>query len=470
MHDVAFLADLTLDGTVETTAAHRERYTTDAGVEEFGHLDVTDDGPDAVVYADSTADVSATLDACTEHGVPVTPYAAGTGLEAGAVPVEGGVSLDLSGLDQILDVRPESLQVDAEAGVLGGDLNERLERHGLFLPPLPSSGDISTLGGMVATDAAGMGTVKYGEVGDWLLEVEAVLADGTVVELGSKARKTSAGYNLKDLLVGSEGTLAVVTRVTFRLAGLPEQVRGGRATFETLDGAAAAVADAVGAGVDLAKVELLDTDTVAMANAYSDTGLPEQPTLFVEFHADHGVEREIEFCETVFAAHGLERFEVADDEAGMADLWQARKDLTYALEVSDPERTQLHPGDITVPVGRYAEMVLEAKALGEEHGLAIPCFGHAGDGNVHFSIIADPDDPDEVARAHDLYYAVIERALALDGTVTGEHGIGVGKRGHLESEHGTAGVDLMRRVKRAFDPDGILNPGKVLPDADEREE
>jgi D-lactate dehydrogenase (cytochrome) len=464
MHDVSFLADLALDGDIETAASHRERYTTDAGVEEFGHLDVPDDGPDAVVYAESTTDVSVVLEACTEHGVPVTPYAAGTGLEAGAVPVEGGVSLDLSGLDNVLDVRPESLQVDAEAGVLGGNLNERLERHGLFLPPLPSSAEISTLGGMVATDAAGMGTVKYGEVADWLLEAEAVLADGTVVEVGSKARKTSAGYNLKDLLVGSEGTLAVVTRVTFRLAGLPEQVRGGRATFESLDGAAAAVADAVGAGVDLAKVELLDTETVAMANAYSDAGLPEKPTLFVEFHADHGIETEMEFCETVFSAHGLESFEVADDEAGMADLWQARKDITYALETFDPERTQLHPGDITVPIGRYAEMVRAAKELGEAYGLAIPCFGHAGDGNVHFSVIADPADPDEVERAHELYHDVIERALDLDGTVTGEHGIGVGKRDHLEGEHGAAGVDLMRRIKRAFDPDGILNPGKVLPD------
>ena len=469
MHDVSFLAEISLDGTVETAAAHRERYTSDAGVEEFGHLDVTDDGPDAVVYAESTADVSALLAACSAHGVPVTPYAAGTGLEAGAVPVEGGVTLDLSGLDAVLEVRPESLQVDAEAGVLGGDLNERLERHGLFLPPLPSSAEISTLGGMVATDAAGMGTVKYGEVADWLLEAEAVLADGTVVEVGSKARKTSAGYNLKDLLVGSEGTLAVVTRVTFRLAGIPEQVRGGRATFETLDGAAAAVADAVAAGVDLAKVELLDPETVQMVNAYSDTGLPERPTLFVEFHADHGVGTEVEFCETVFDAHGLETFEIAADDSEMAELWQARKDVTYALEVFDPERTQLHPGDITVPVGRYAEMVRAAKELGEEYGLAVPCFGHAGDGNVHFSIIADPDDPDEVERAHELYYAIIERALDLDGTITGEHGIGVGKRGHLESEHGSAAVALMGRVKAAFDPKGLLNPGKVLPDSNLRD-
>jgi D-lactate dehydrogenase (cytochrome) len=382
------------------------------------------------------------------------------------VPVEGGVSLDLSRMDRVLDVRPDSLQVDAEAGVLGGDLNDRLERHGLFLPAFPSSAEISTVGGMVATDAAGMGTVKYGEVGDWLLAVEAVLADGTVVELGSEARKTSAGYNLADLVIGSEGTLAVVTKVTLRLTGLPEQRRGGRATFPTVEDAAAAVADAVGSGVDLAKVELLDTETVAMANAYSDTGLPETPTLFVEFHADHDVDAEVDFCETVFAAHGLETFDVADDEDAMAELWQARKDLTYAMEVFDPDRTQLHPGDVTVPIGRYAEMVAEATELSDEYGLAVPCFGHAGDGNMHFSVIADPDDPDEVKRAHDCYEAITKRALELDGTITGEHGIGVGKRDYLADEHGDEGVALMGRVKRAFDPDGILNPGKVLPEAD----
>jgi len=463
-HDVSFLTDLDFDGEVTTAQGRRAQYTSDAGVEEFSHLDVTDDGPDAVVVAESTGDVSTLLAACAEHGVPVTPYAAGTGLEAGAVPVDGGVSLDLSGMDRVLDVRPDSLQVDAEAGVLGGDLNDHVARYGLFLPAFPSSAEISTVGGMVATDAAGMGTVKYGEVADWLLAVEAVLADGTVVELGSEARKTSAGYNLTDLVVGSEGTLAVVTRVTFRLAGLPEQRRGGRATFPTVEDAAAAVADAVGSGVDLAKVELLDTETVEMANAYSDTGLPERPTLFVEFHADHDVAAEVDFCETVFAGHGLETFDIAE-EGAMDDLWQARKDLTYALEVFDPDRTQLHPGDVTVPIGRYAEMVAAAKELGEEYGLTVPCFGHAGDGNMHFSVIADPDDPVEVERAHDLYEAITKRALALDGTLTGEHGVGVGKRDHLADEHGDGGVALMACVKRAFDPQGVLNPGKVLPDA-----
>lgn len=463
-HDTAFLGDLELDGDVATDEATLTQHASDAGTEEFGHLSLDGPGPDAVVFVESTEDVSAVLEACSERGVPVTPYAAGTGLEAGAVPVEGGVSLDLTRMDRVLDVRPESLQVDVEPGVIGSAVDDAVESHGLFFPPLPSSGDISTVGGMVATDAAGMGTVKYGEVADWVLQVEAVLADGSVAEFGSKARKTSSGYNMKDLLVGSEGTLAVVTEVTLRLAGRPEQIRAGRATFPSLDEATAAVADAVASGVDLAKVELLDRETVRMANAYSDLDLPEDPTLFVEFHADHHVDEEVEFCETVFAAHDAETFEVADDRAGMEALWQARKDLTYALEVFDPDRTQLHPGDVTVPLGRYAELVRKAKALGAEYGLAVPCFGHAGDGNVHFSIMADPDDEGEVEAAHELYKRLTASALEFDGTVTGEHGIGVGKRDHLVAEHGESGVAAMRAVKQALDPEGILNPGKIFPD------
>jgi D-lactate dehydrogenase (cytochrome) len=464
MHDTSFLTRLDIEGEIATDAGTRSQHATDAGVEEFSHLDVTDAGPDAVVYPESTDDVATVLCACSDYGVPVTPYAAGTGLEAGAVPVQGGVSLNLTRMDRILDVRPESLQVDVEPGVIGSAVDEALEQYGLFFPPLPSSGDISTIGGMIATDAAGMGTVKYGEVADWVLQLEVVMADGRVATFGSKARKTSSGYNLKDLVVGSEGTLAVVTRATLRLAGRPEQIRGGRAVFPSLDDATAAVADAVASGVDLAKVELLDSETVAMANAYSDVDLPAKPTLFVEFHADHHVDGEVEFCRTVFGAHDVERFEVADDEASMADLWQARKDLTYALDVYDPDRTQLHPGDVTVPIGQYAAMVRAAKELGDEYDLTVPCFGHAGDGNVHFSILADPDDPAEVEASHECYERLIDRALELDGTVTGEHGIGVGKRAHLVAEHGCAGVDAMRHIKRSFDPDGILNPGKIFPD------
>src|SRR6056297_433125 len=254
-HDCSFLSDLDLSGEVSFGDSVRESHAADFGAEERGE-GVT---PDAVVWPESTADVAAVLPAADERGVPVTPYAAGTSLEGNAVPAHRGVSLDLSRMDAVLEVRPDDFQIDVEPGLLGAQVDEAVASEGLFFPPLPSSGDISTVGGMIANDASGMKTVKYGEIADWVLELEAVLADGTVLTLGSKAVKTSSGYNLKDLLIGSEGTLGVVTRATLELAGRPQQIRGGRALFSTLDDATAAVTDAVQSGVDVAKIELLDS-------------------------------------------------------------------------------------------------------------------------------------------------------------------------------------------------------------------
>ncbi|MFB6156389.1 MAG: FAD-binding oxidoreductase [Haloferacaceae archaeon] len=459
-HEYGFLDDLDLSGAT----SFDETYRTDHS-EDYGTPPSEDRRPDVVVWPATTADVSAVLAACDERGVPVTPYAAGSGLEGGSVPTSGGVSLDLTRMDGIVDVRPEDLQVDVQAGVVGGDLNERLGDHGLFFPPLPSSGEFSTIGGMIATDASGMKTVKYGEVADWVLELEAVLADGTVVELGSKAIKTSSGYNLKDVVIGSEGTLAVVTRATLRLAGIPEQKVAGRAVFPDLDAATSAVADAVTAGVDVATIELIDEVSAAMANDYAGLDLPDAPMTFVEFHADHGVEEEVEFCRTIFEAHGVERFETSSDEREMADLWQARKDLAYAADEWDEDLERHKFGDVTVPISRYADLIREVKAIADEHGFVAPCFGHAGDGNLHYTVMLDTDDPDAEAVADEVYAEVCRRALDLGGTVTGEHGIGEGKRKFMRAEHGAA-VDLMRRVKHAFDPNGTLNPGKVLPEED----
>lgn len=455
--DVGFLADLDLDGEVS-------RGESDRGTHAGGYATAPADEvpPDAVVFAESTADVSRVLAAADERGVPVTPYAAGTSLESHVTPTDGGVSLDLTRMDRILEVRPDDLTVDVEPGVIGGDLNERVARHGLAFPPLPSSGAISTVGGMIATDASGMGTVKYGEVGDWVRKLEVVTADGTVVETGTRAAKTSSGYNLTDLLVGSEGTLGVVTRATLALAGIPQQIRGGRATFPTLDDATAAVRDAVTSGVDVAKIELMDADSAALANNYSGTDMPERPMAFVEFHADHGVEEEVAFCEAVFDAHDAESFEVGEGDE-MDELWTARKDITYAADEWLPGGSMGHPGDVTVPIASYPEMIRAVKDVADEYDLFIPAFGHAGDGNLHYFAIYDHDDPDAVARAERAYAELVERALELDGTVTGEHGIGVGKRDYLRREHGAA-VDTMRAIKDALDPNGTLNPGKVLPE------
>jgi len=460
MSEYAFLREITGGERVSVEGHARAEHAGDWGTDPEDERD-----PDAVVWPASTAEVSAVLAAADERGLPVTPYAAGTALEGHVVPAEGGITMDLSRMDAILDVRPDDLQVDVQPGVIGSDVDERVARHGLFFPPLPSSGDISTIGGMIATDASGMGTVRYGEVGDWVLGLEAVLPDGTVITTGSRARKTSAGYNLGDLLVGSEGTLGVVTRATLELAGRPQQIRGGRAVFSDLGDAAGAVFDAVRSGVDVAKIELVDGLSATMANAYLDEDLPEKPMVFVEFHADHGIEEEIDFCRTVFREYDPAAFELADDDR-MDDLWRARREMAYAIEEYRAGMRSLHPGDVTVPISALREIVTYAKTRGEAEGLLVPCYGHAGDGNLHYTVLVDPDDAEMVERAEAVYADVVERALELGGTATGEHGVGQGKREYLPKEHGAAAVETMRTIKRALDPNGTLNPGKVLPERD----
>jgi D-lactate dehydrogenase (cytochrome) len=462
--DCSFLDGLSLaDDQVSVAESRRDSHAADWGAEQLG------EGvrPDAVVWPTSTADVSAVLAAATEHGMPVTPYAAGTGLEGNAVPARGGISLDLTRMDDVLDYRPEDFQIDVGPGLIGSDVDEHVAGDGLFFPPLPSSGDISTIGGMIATDASGMQTVRYGEVADWVLGLETVLADGTVIRTGSRAVKTSSGYNLTELLVGSEGTLGIVTRATLRLAGRPEQIRGGRAIFETLDDATGAVSEAVRTAVDVARIELVDELSARMANAYLDTDLPDAPMVFLEFHANHGIDEEIALCRTIFEEHDVARFEMSDDDDEMADLWRARRELAYAVATYDGDLEPLHPGDVTVPISTYPEIVREARRLADEHDLLLPCFGHAGDGNLHYSVLVDRGDPDHVELGERVYDELVERALEMGGTATGEHGIGQGKRQYLEAEHGAGAVDAMWRIKNALDPTETLNPGKIFPETGE---
>jgi len=457
MTDMGFLTDAVDGSKVKLGNGERDRHANDWATE--GRVEST---PGAVVYPETTEDVASVVGACDERGVPVTPYAAGTGLEGNAVPVHGGVSLDMTEMDTVLDVRPEDFQVDVEPGVYGDDVNEAVEGDGLFFPPLPSSGSISTVGGMVANDAGGMGTVRYGKVGDWVDELEVVLADGSVVELGSKAKKTSSGYRMRDLVVGSEGTLAVVTRATLRLRGIPEQRRGGRATFSSLDAAAGAVFDAVRSEVDVAKIELVDATAASMANDYLGTDLPDAPMVFVELHANHGVENEVEFARSVFETHDAESFEVgAGEEAD--GLWELRRELGVAVRSANPSLEPVHAGDVAVPISEYPAMVSFIKRLSDEHGVPIPCFGHAGDGNVHYLVLVEKDD-EAWREGVELYDSIVEHALEVGGTCTAEHGIGLGKRKFMEHEHGEDGVAAMRAVKDALDPNGTLNPGKVFPD------
>ena len=458
-YDCAFLSDLDLDGHVSVGDSDRENHAGDWGTDNVDRV-----RPDAVVYPESTRDVSTILAAADDRRVPVTPFAAGTSLEANATPVHAGISLDLTRINDILNVRTQDFQIDVEPGVFGSSVDDAVADYGLFFPPLPSSGNISTIGGMIANDASGMQTVKYGEVSDWVLELEAVLADGSVIKAGSKATKSSSGYNLKELLIGSEGTLAVVTRATLELAGRPEQIYGGRALFPTLEDAAEAVFDAVRSGVDVAKIELIDRTSAAMANSYSGTDLPDVPMVFLEFHANHGIEEEIEFCRTVFEAHELQEFDIAAHDEGMADLWQARKDLAFAADEWKPDLTFSVPGDVTVPISHYPEMVRFVTEIATEYDVLIPCFGHAGDGNLHYTVLVDESDPAHVARGTEASKRIIENALSVGGTSTGEHGVGTGKREYLVSEHGEPAVEMMRQIKRTLDPNDTLNPGKIFPE------
>jgi D-lactate dehydrogenase (cytochrome) len=451
-----------LDGVVPADRISRDRAVRREHATDFATPEGVE--PAVVVSPESTAEVAAVLEAANERGVAVTPYAGGSGLEGGAVPAADGVSLDVTRMDAVREIRPADNQVEAEAGVFGDDLQAALAEHDRFLPALPASEDVATVGGMVATDASGMGTVKYGEVGDWVLGLEAVLADGTVVETGGRAKKTSAGYNLTDLLVGNEGTLAVLTGVTFEVAPRPGAIRGGRAVFETVEAAGDAVAAVVGSGLDVAKLELVGPTAAAMANAHLGLDLPDSPMLFFEVHApdDGGARRRARRIRGAFERAGMVRFDAADGEA-LADLWRARAEMAYAQNRYDPARELLHAGDVTVPVSAYPELVRYAAALAEEHDLLVPCFGHAGDGNLHYSPIVDREDPAEVERGEEVYRLLVERALDLGGTCTGEHGVGTGKREYLARELGAGSLGAMRRIKDALDPNGILNPGTALP-------
>jgi len=454
---------------LEDAGLRTEQLSTGASVRQERSFDWGSDPekgtePDVVVWPESTEDVAAVMRVASEHGIPVTPYAAGTSLEGNPVPTNGGICLDVSAMDQIVEIRPDDFQVDLQPGVFGSVINDAVGAHGLFFPPLPSSGKISTIGGMIANDASGMQTVKYGEIHDWVLRIEAVLPDGEIVKTGSRAAKTSSGYNLLDLLVGSEGTLAVITEVTLELAGIPEQIHGGRVIFSDRAAASAAVADVVQSGVDVAKLELIDSLSAEITNAYLGTDLPDSPMMFVEFHADHDVETEVAFFESIVSEQGATEIELSESDAEMRALWEVREEMAEALEPYDPALTPLTPGDVTVPISDFTDLMDHIAELEDEHGLPIPCFGHAGDGNIHYTVMVDADDPDAYEHGKQVYREVVEYAIERGGTATGEHGIGFGKQEFLEREYNEATVALMGRVKEAFDPDGILNPGKILPE------
>jgi D-lactate dehydrogenase (cytochrome) len=415
--------------------------------------------PDLVVYPSSTEDVSRVLAIASERRVPVTPFGAGSSLEGHVIPTRGGISLDLSRMNRILEIAAEDLSAAVQAGVTRTALERAAGEYGLFFPVDP--GADATLGGMAATNAAGTTTIRYGKMRANILALEAVLADGTVIRTGSRARKTSAGYDLTGLLVGSEGTLAVITEVRVRLYGIPELIVAQRISFPTIDAACRMAAAAVAAGSAVTRLELLDAWTLAAINAYRGSSYPEGPCLFVEAAGTEAtVEADLVLVRELAEAEGATEIVDERDPTGRAKLWSARHDAAYAAAAASPGRHE-RATDTCVPVSELAGAVAYARSEVERLGIDAAIIGHAGDGNLHVSMQLDPDDAEKLAVADELVERLVVDALARGGTCSGEHGIGLGKIKALELEHGDL-VPLMREIKRVFDPHGIMNPGKVF--------
>jgi D-lactate dehydrogenase (cytochrome) len=416
--------------------------------------------PDLVVYPGSTDEVARVLEIADEHRVPVVAFGAGTSLAGHVIPIQGGISLDLTRLDTILEISPANLTATVQAGVTRLQLERAAAEHGLFFPVDP--GADATLGGMAATNAAGTTTLRYGKMRANTLALEAVLPGGTIIRTGSRAAKTSAGYDLTSLLVGSEGTLAVITELTLRLQAIAEHAGVMRISFPSIEAACSTAASAVAAGAGVTRVEMLDGWTVAAVNAYSGTDFRETPCLFVESTGGRGtVQADLELVHEIAVAEGATAIAREEDPDARARLWRARHDAAHAVAALAAGTSERHT-DVCVPLTELAGAARFARAELDRLGLLGAVFGHAGDGNLHVNVRLQPGDPTALPRSQVLVDALVADALARGGTCTGEHGIGEGKLAALEEEHGDL-MPLYHAIKRSFDPNGILNPGKVLP-------
>lgn len=401
------------------------------------------------------------VEVAREHGVPITPVAAGSSLEGNALPARGGISLDVRGMDYVPEIDPESMTVTAGPGITHLELNRRLREHGLFFSVDP--GAEASLGGMAGTNASGSNALRYGAMRDQVLGLEVVLADGRVIRAGSKARKTSSGYDLKHLFVGSEGTLGVITELTVRVHPIPLHSVSLRTTFDDLDPAVRGGVDLASSGLTLSRLELVDEECIRAVNAYKGTNYSVRPTLWLEIDgtSEAAVEREREVAERRCQEAGSASIEVAHTQEEQELLWEARHHAWYAVDDAYPEESMIST-DICVPVGRLGEAIVETRRLLEEHSLSAPVIGHAGDGNYHLFFHLSPDDTDGWRGFGRVLEGMAEKAFELDGTCTGEHGVGMRKVELQATEHGEA-LSVMQEVKDLLDPRGILNPGKVLP-------
>lgn len=452
--ELEFLKGLVGEERVSTGQSYLELHSVDEANNK-GPL------PDAVVWPKNADEVSSIMKMANERMIPVTPWGAGTSIEGNPLPVYKGIVLDFQQMDKILAIRSESFQVDVQAGVKYQDMNKSLSRYGLFFAPDPGAN--ATIGGMIGNNASGIRTIKYGSTRDNVLKLEVVLPTGEIIRTGTFAHKTSSGYDLVRLFVGSEGTLGIVTEATLRLAGIPEKFGVALVPFESVEDATNTVYEMIGAGLEPAALELLDQATIEVINRESHLQMNENPTLFIEFTgaSEESLKEDLNQTEGICQANRSINFESGIGRDERARLWEARHQAFELMKRNNPGCAFLII-DTAVPISKYPQMVYFAKETIKKYEMKGYFLGHAGDGNLHLVIPGNFDDPVFILTKDKVNEEIISHAISLGGTATGEHGVGIGKRKFMLQEHGES-LQVMRRIKQLFDPNGILNPGKIFP-------
>ncbi len=415
--------------------------------------------PDLVVFPKTAEEVSEIVKLANKYKVPIVPFGLGSSLEGHVIPYENGITIDFSQMNKILEVRENDFLVRVQPGVTRTQLNKELKKYGLFFPVDP--GADATLGGMASTNASGTTSVKYGVMRDQVRDLEVILADGMIIHTGNLAAKSSSGYHLNGLFVGSEGTLGCFTELTLRVYGIPEHVTAARASFPTLNDAVEAVVSILQAGVPIARVELVDEPSMGQVNHYSDTSYKEVPTLFLEFHGNEaGLKQDVAFTREIVADHKCLEIEFETDNAARNRLWEARHNLAYAYIHGHPGKKMMVT-DVCLPISELSGAISHARKAVDALGLPGGIVGHVGDGNYHVLLMIDMSNPEEIARADKFNEEIVLYALERGGTCTGEHGVGVGKQKYQQKEHGPA-LQVMEKIKLALDPDNLFNPNKIL--------